>query len=223
MSKLWLIMSVVIGALGCPVHGANAQQPALPPEAQTNTVYITGEVAAPGAYVLKPTEGVAELIASAGGATSTAALSRVTVRRKDGTITTLNVFSAFKSGVKPDFALHDSDFVTVPRNPGYVSVNGAVLHPGIFSIPENGTLSLAQALALAGGVLPGEAPLKIVIGRKAPSGKLELYDAQKTAANPNFNEPLQKNDIVIVLKAPTNRLEPRQAPLDGHFWLLNYN
>lgn len=220
MKNFWMIMSVVVVAATFSTTRANAQPQTQPPATQTNTVYIMGEVAAPGAYKLKPTEGVIDLINRAGGVIPTAALTKVTVRRKDGATAKIDLFSALQKGAKLNYVLHDGDVVVVARNLSYVYVSGEVLHPGSFLIPENGTLTIAQALTLAGGLRADQATLKIVISRET-NGKRKLYDVLKTIDAAAFNEPLQKNDVLMVLKAPVNRVEPQRAPPNAHFWLLD--
>ncbi len=220
MRKFRLLTGVALATFLVPTLGPEAQQQAPQTELHTNTVLIWGEIAAPGIYKLKPTEGVPELIAHAGGATPSAALTQVEVRR-GATTTNVNVFAALRqNGARPEFVLHDGDFVIVPKNPHSVLVGGEVINPGSFTIPENGTLSVAQALALAGGLRSNGAAVKVFILRRTANGKFDPRELLANATDPKSNEPLQSGDIVMVIKPTTNRFGPRLAPPIPSPWLL---
>jgi protein involved in polysaccharide export with SLBB domain len=119
MKSLQVIMAVVLSLLTLNTSGAKAQQSTPDQEALTICVLIGGEVVNPGHYDVKSTDGVPELIALAGGPTREAATTRVLVERgvaPDKKTVMLDVFAAVRqSGAKPDFALHDGDFVIVPK------------------------------------------------------------------------------------------------------------
>jgi polysaccharide export outer membrane protein len=219
MRKFQLLIGLALASFLLLTPGAKAQQQAPQPEPNTKTVFINGEIAAPGVYKLKPTEGVLELIARAGGATPSAALTQVTVCRNT-TTTIVNVFAALRqNGARPEFVLHDGDFVIVPQNAHRVLVGGEVMNSGSFAIPENGTLSVAQALALAGGLRSNRAAVKVIIVRQTANGKIDPRELFANATDPESNEPLQSGDIVIVIKPTTNRFGPTLAPPIPSPWL----
>ena len=118
----------------------------------TPTVYISGEVKTPGVYQVKEGEGLAQLLLRAGGTSDFAALSRVSLARRDGSTQLLDAFSMMDSGnPQLNLPLSEGDFITVPRNPLQVTVVNAVNKPGPVPVPENGTLTVSDALNLAGG------------------------------------------------------------------------
>lgn len=118
----------------------------------TPTVYIDGEVQKPGVYQVKEGEGLAQLLVRAGGTSDFAALSRVSLSRRDGSTQVLDAFTMMNSGnPQLNLALSEGDFIRVPRNPLQVTVVNAVNKPGPVPVPENGTLTVGDALNLAGG------------------------------------------------------------------------
>ncbi len=81
MARVSVVMAVVLGALLFYAPAAIAQQSVAQLETPTISVFIAGAVHKPGAFRVKPTDGVPELIAQAGGATPRAILTKVIVKR----------------------------------------------------------------------------------------------------------------------------------------------
>jgi len=73
------------------------------------------------------------------------------VLQRGGESRTLNVFDEVKNGGKPTVVLQNGDTVFVPENPSRVTVINGAVKPGPIPIPENGRLTLIQALNAAGG------------------------------------------------------------------------
>jgi protein involved in polysaccharide export with SLBB domain len=122
---------------------------------RTQTIFVLGEVANPGAFDVREGEGIVELITRAGGAKETAALTRVVIDRGGQNITA-DAYDAIKQGRPLDLKLQKGDKVVVPENPNRVLVMEAVVRPGPVPIPEKGRLTLSDALAEAGRATPEE-------------------------------------------------------------------
>ena len=171
------------------------------------SVSIVGEVTTPGAYELKPGDGLTEVMLRAQGALPTAALSKVVVTRRDGNKRIVD-YSDFGKGDVPDVKLEDGDIVRVPFNPNQVRVMNAVVKPGDYAIPEGGTLTLGDALLKAGGTERGAKTNEIVVlhpvsvSKNAPEGytttRVAYNDIGKGKANNTFNLVLQPGDVVFV-------------------------
>jgi len=200
---------------------------------RADSVYIGGAVARPGRYEIKGTPSMADVLALAGGGQPDAALSRIVVRRGVEDIKVNARALPGLPGLKEaaPILLRDGDFVYVPSNSSRVVVVGEVNAPGVQIIPDGGSLTVAQALALSGGARPGQGRVTIQIWRSGPNSKLEVIEryADSTGPeDPRLNQLLQENDIVAVSRAPRSagrrlipRREPEQAPPTARLWLLN--
>ena len=139
---------------------------------EVQIVFVSGEVKTPGAYELQEGDSVPELIVRAGGPTPLAALTRISVvKREGGAAQTVNIANALiEGGDRPDeFALQQGDFIVVPKNEAAVLVLGAVLRPGRYPIPETEQLTLGEALGLAGGARERAKVKEIAILRQDPA------------------------------------------------------
>ncbi len=163
-------------------------------------IYIAGEVTTPGAIELGAGDGLAELVLKAGGTKQTAALSRLSITSRGGGLRYIDA-SALANGGKVDVPLEEGDFVNIPRNEALVTVMGAVVKPDNYSIPENRTLTLGNALLLAGGTA-NNAKLKEVavihrLGNNVTKTDIvPVSDIQNGVLNIDY--PLQNGDVVFV-------------------------
>lgn len=199
-------------------------------------IYIGGAVTRPGRYELKETQGLADLLALAGGASPAAVLSKVEIRRGQQKFTVDAGPALAAKDAAPialPIALRDGDFVLVPRTYKFVSVIGEVKGPSTLEIPDGKSLTVAQALALAGGARVAAGQAEILIMRPDAQGKLETierYALPEDPADPRLNRVLQEHDVVFVYKPrstsplPLPRQKPRQKPIPtlptAQIWLL---
>ena len=185
------------------------------------SVTILGEIARPDSYELREGEGVADLIARAGGPTLFAALRKVEVRRGEQKLVA-DVLAAVKGGAADkatDMVLQNGDSVVVPRNTALVSVGMAVRQPGKYPIPEDGQLTVMDALEKAGGYL--NAKLKeVAILREGPDGKTQEIDIklnQVQSSREAANQVLQPGDVLFV---PQEKLRESTGKLSIGLGLL---
>jgi len=108
----------------------------------------------PGNYYLTGKTNLLQVIARAGGPTDKANLREITVRRKTGKATMVNLNKTITQGdLSQNVVLDSEDTVVVPviaeDKKNRVFVFGEVNNPGV--IPTHGDLTVVEALALAGG------------------------------------------------------------------------
>ena len=210
MAKLWLVLGVALAFLSVLESRSEAQEA----KKSVTSVYIIGAVLKPSVHDFVPGETVGQFIARAGGAIPGALLSRVRIIRdgKDlfvnvaGDVTTKNA-----SDGNAEFLLRAGDVVVLVQSEvtvglGRVYVGGDVARAGYVSLLENGTLTVAQALASVGGVCDGRKNIQVSIGRKNDAGKLEW---RKVAPNELEKELLQNDDLVSIY------VEKRQIYVGG--------
>jgi len=169
------------------------------------TVIVSGQVVKTGPYQVADGEGIAALLARAGGTTPEAALSRVVLQR--GTTTrVVDISNEVRTGMKSGVSLQDGDSVIVPENMARVVVMNAVQRPGPYVIPEDRVLTVYDALALAGGPRDRASVKNVVLLRPHGGGEnnveKRIIALDKIAAGDlSQNVPLRAGDIVYVPEA----------------------
>jgi polysaccharide export outer membrane protein len=113
-----------------------------------------GSRSGPGNYFLTGKTTVLQVLARAGGPTEKANLREITLRRRTGQATTVNINKTITQGdLTQNPVLDAEDTVVVPvlgeEKRNRVFVFGEVNNPGV--IPTSGDLTVIEALALAGG------------------------------------------------------------------------
>jgi len=147
-------------------------------------VTINGEVKTPNGYEMKEGDGIAALLARAGGPTPDATLSEVTIISRGGATQTVDVASVLRTGRGISAPLRDGDSIIVPRSQSRVLVIGAVNRSGSYALPEDRPFTIAEALSFAGGTQGGTAK-EVVLLRPAPGTTI-------SATNPNSGPGVQR-------------------------------
>jgi polysaccharide export outer membrane protein len=169
---------------------------------RSQRVVVSGEVRTPGNVPITdvpPT--LAEIISSAGGLTVEADLGNVTVTRGSATVRTDMYGYLYNGDQTQNLRLQTGDVVNVPdRRYSKVFVLGEVGRPNSLVMPR-GRLSLAEALADAGGVNPfsGNAGQIYVIRDNGPKAQIFHLNASSPDAlvlADQFN--LRQRDVVYV-------------------------
>ncbi len=125
---------------------------------RTIRVYVVGDVQRPGAYDIASLSTPLNALFSAGGPTSRGSLRIVKHFRGNQLVEEVDIYDLLLHGIKGDMQrLESGDTVLVPPLGPEITLEGMVRRPGIYE--QKGEKSLADALALAGGLLPA-APLR---------------------------------------------------------------
>lgn len=127
--------------------------------------YVLGEVARPGAFPVDGDTTLIEAIGMAGGVPPTGDLESATVVRK-GELLPINLADVLRRGdVSRNVYMRPGDLVYVPDNVGQkVFVLGEVKQPRVVPIERN-HVTLAEALAAAGGPTPASARRELAVIR----------------------------------------------------------
>jgi polysaccharide export outer membrane protein len=195
---------------------------------QARVVFVSGQVARPGAYDLKEGDGLKELIARAGGPTDAASLRRITLSR-DNTARTFDLLAALRQGAAPPEAeLQEGDFVVVPENMARVLVTQEVNRPGYYAIPEDRPLTIGEALSMAGGPKDRAKLNEVAIFRRTPEGlkrrvvQLDKPDP-KIGGDLGINQTLQTDDVLYVpFGKPSRSLYDRAGQAIGALTSLRF-
>jgi polysaccharide export outer membrane protein len=167
-------------------------------ESISQGVTLLGDVTRPGVYPALGQRKLYDLLSAAGGFTPTAGRKVSIVRQnsQSGPIT-LNLPRNLADDMQDDIEVHPGDTITVPRAP-IIYVVGDVGRPAGLLV-DNGSLTVLQALALAGGTNHTAKMSGVRIIRKGPNGMNETRVPLKKmleAKAPDF--PLQADDILFV-------------------------
>jgi polysaccharide biosynthesis/export protein len=167
-------------------------------ESASQGVTILGEVNRPGIYPAIGERKLYDFISAAGGFSTTAGRKVSIVRESSGDgIITLNLPRNLADDLKDDIEILPGDTISVPRAP-VIYVVGDVGHPSGLLV-DNGSLTVLQALALAGGANHTAKMSGVRIIRKGANGMTETRVPLKKileAKAPDLT--LQADDILFV-------------------------
>jgi len=139
-------------------------------EAQSQGVTVLGEVAKPGIYPDVADRKLYEVISEAGGFTPTAARKIAVLRRNQAEPIRVDLPRNLADNTSGNIEIQPGDTITVPRAP-VIYVVGDVGRPAGLLV-DNGTLTVLQALALAGGTNRTAKLGGSRIIRKGPNGDM---------------------------------------------------
>jgi polysaccharide export outer membrane protein len=166
-------------------------------ESSSQGVTVLGDVSKPGIYPNVGDHKLYEIISEAGGFTPTAGRRVSIIRRNQAEPIHLNLPRNLADDLSGNIEIMPGDTVTVPRAP-IIYVVGDVGRPSGLLI-DNGSLTVLQALALAGGTNKTAKMSGVRIIRKGPTGMTETRIALKKMLEAKAPDlPMQADDILFV-------------------------
>jgi protein involved in polysaccharide export with SLBB domain len=172
-------------------------------------VYISGEVAHPGAFTPLPGYTLSDYLGLAGGFLVSANMRNVILTHADGRTEVLDMHPDGQSAVNGKRSLFPGDSVYVPPRIERVYVGGEVAHPGEFDVREG--FRLSDYVGLAGGMTERADGKHALLFRRS-EGKVEArtFDLGKVLSGKSeeLNLELKNGDTVFVpQKLWANRIE----------------
>ncbi len=159
-------------------------------------VYVTGAVMAPGAVEANAVARISEVIARAGGVAQGGSERRIVIRRADGSELGADLVRFLTGGdLAANPPAEGGDVVVVPMAIEEFSLFGGVAIPGTYELVPGETV--ASAVALAGGPLPGALTDAVEMSRISAAGQRDvtLIDLGSAA---DLARPLQAGDALVV-------------------------
>jgi polysaccharide export outer membrane protein len=152
---------------------ANSHATVFIAEYATQGIIINGEVKTPGVYPALGVHKLNDLIAVAGGITQFAA-SHVVITHKDdpGDPTIVEYNPAALKPIIPDVQIFPGDTILIPRA-GVIYVAGNVSKPGAYVLDGRRSLTVEEAMALAGGGGKASALKRVQLVRTLDDGRKE--------------------------------------------------
>lgn len=118
---------------------------------RTNQIFVTGEVARPGSYLLSPLASVLNGLYYAGGPTANGSFRDVQIVRNGRVVRRVDLYDYLLHGNNlGDVRLEPGDVIFVPRRGIHVSVRGTVARPAIYEVARGE--NLFHAIRNAGGI-----------------------------------------------------------------------
>ncbi|HYL69411.1 MAG TPA: SLBB domain-containing protein [Candidatus Limnocylindria bacterium] len=187
---------------------------------RTIRVYVVGDVEHPGAYDISSLSTPLNAVFKAGGPTSRGSLRILKHFRGNQLVQEVDVYDLLLHGIKSDLArLQNGDSVLLPPIGAQVTVEGMVHRPAIYEL--KGEKNLAQALELAGGILPTATLRHIEVQRIEAHQKRTMLSLD-VAANENTETTakelesfaIQNEDVVNIF--PIVAYNQEAVFLEGH-------
>jgi polysaccharide export outer membrane protein len=184
-------------------------------------VKVAGEVTRPGVYELTEGEGLADLVAIAGGLTPEAATHTATIDRiipprereslaRTRTVVTVDLGRAVRTDA-PDVRMESGDSVTVfsirALRRASVAIRGGVWQPGTYALEPG--MRLSDLLAMAGGLLPDSYTGRAQIVRTHADSSRQLIGVGLDGADGAASDPvLAERDQVTIFARSAFRPSP---------------
>jgi polysaccharide export outer membrane protein len=166
-------------------------------EASSQGVTILGEVTKPGIYTDPTDRKLYQIISEAGGFTQSASRKIAIIRRGQNEATQITLPRNLTEDLSGNVEVLPGDTINVPRAP-IIYVVGDVGRPSGLLV-DNGTLTVLQALALAGGTNRTAKMGGARIIRKTPTGMTETrLQLKKMLEAKAPDVTLQADDILFV-------------------------
>ncbi|PYX50838.1 MAG: polysaccharide export protein [Acidobacteria bacterium] len=166
-------------------------------DAASQGVTVLGEITKPGIYPEVADHKLYELISQAGGFTSSASRKIAIIRRNQAEPIRIELPRNLGDDLSGNIEINPGDTITVPRAP-IIYVVGDVGRPSGLLV-DNGSLTVLQALALAGGTNRTAKLGAARIIHKTPSGMVETkLQIKKMLEAKSPDITLQADDILFI-------------------------
>lgn len=166
-------------------------------EATSQGVTVIGEVGRPGIYPDIADHRLYEVISEAGGFSPSASRKIAILRQNQPDPIRVELPRNLADDPSGNIEIQPGDTITVPRAP-IIYVVGDVSRPSGFLV-DNGSLTVLQALALAGGTNHTAKLSGARIIHKTPTGMIETkIEIKKMLEAKAPDQPLQADDILFV-------------------------
>ena len=183
-------------------------------------VYVVGDVERPGAYDVSSLSTPLNAVYIAGGPTSRGSLRILRHYRGKQLVQLVDVYDLLLHGVRSDMQhLEPGDTVLVPPLGPEITIEGMVRRPALYEL--NGEKSLAEALELAGGVLPSGTLRHVDVERVQAHEsrtmlRLDIPENNNEAAATKALEDFQVQDGDKIKISPILPYTDKTVYLDGH-------
>jgi protein involved in polysaccharide export with SLBB domain len=165
-------------------------------------VFVLGEANKPGSYTVSGLSTMTNALFVSGGVKKIGSLRNIELKRDGRLVTTLDLYDLLLHGdTSNDRQLLPGDVIFIPPIGNTVSVDGAVQRPAIYELKTEKTV--AQAIAIAGGLTPDADQTLGQLERILPSRLREMRNIDLTAAVSRATELENGDKLKIPAIRPT--------------------
>lgn len=159
-------------------------------------VFILGDVKRPGSYTVSALSTMTNALFVSGGVKPIGSLRRIQLKRRGEVVARLDLYDLLLRGdTQHDVRLQPGDVIFVPPIGSTLGVAGEIRRPAIYEL--QGERSVAQALTLAGGLLPTAYPQASRIERINKDGERTLVDVN-AGIQAGLQAPVQNGDVLRI-------------------------
>lgn len=159
-------------------------------------VFVMGDAFQPGSYTISGLGTMTSALYAAGGIRKTGSMREIQLKRNGALVRTLDLYDLLIHGSTGDDAkLLEGDTVFVAPVGATVAIDGQVDRPAIYEI--KGESTPAQAVALAGGLMPNADIAKATLTRILPNGERVVLPLDLTTTG-GAQEGLRNGDLIHV-------------------------
>lgn len=159
-------------------------------------VYVVGDVAQPGAYDISSLSTPLNALFAAGGVSDQGSLRSIKHYRGNKLIEEVDAYDLLLHGVRSEMAhLESGDSLMIDHTGPQVTIDGMVRRPAVYELRNEKTL--ADALDLAGGILPAAALQHIEVQRLVAHEKRTMLTLDISASSDPDSITKQLNSFKI--------------------------
>lgn len=184
---------------------------------RTIEVFLVGECRKPGTYSVNSLSTIISALYAAGGPSKTGSLRSIKLLRDNEIVSDLDLYEFFIGGnKKDDVRLKAGDTIVVPVIGKTVGVAGNIKRPAIYEI--KGEKNIAQAIDLAGGILPSGDMQSVIVERimKDEQRVIKTFNLEAGEIDVNKNMGFELNDFDVVKVYPIYKGFNGLVSLEGH-------
>ncbi len=165
---------------------------------RTIQIRLAGDVRQPGIYTIGGLSSLIDALLTTGGIAGTGTLRDIHLIRGGETVARLDLYELLLNGRSTaDSFLRHNDTVFVPAIGDVVYVGGEVQRPAIYEL--RGETTLADVLAMAGGLLPTASLEDSIIERLHPGRGRAVIDFHRSGAAAVLETPIAAGDLLRIL------------------------
>jgi polysaccharide biosynthesis/export protein len=165
-------------------------------------VFVLGEADKPGSYTVSGLSTMTNALFVSGGVKKIGSLRNIELKRNGRLVTSLDLYDLLLHGdTSNDRQLLPGDVIFIPPIGRTVSVDGAVRRPAIYELKTENTV--AQAVDIAGGLLPDADGKMGQLERILPSRLREMHNVDLTAGEGRATELASGDKLRIPAIRPT--------------------
>ena len=167
---------------------------------RTNQVFVTGEVAQPGSYLVSPVASILNALYLAGGPTASGSFRDVRIVRGGRTARSIDLYDYLLRGNNLDaIRLQPGDVLFVPVHSDHVSIRGEVTREAIYEMKPGETLY--DLIEHAGGVTTPAHLRRARVTRILPPGERLIPGVDRVVIDADLADILDNGDNAPELEA----------------------